>query len=632
MPSKAKPYEQFGPYILFKKLESDALGDLWRAARIEGSNNLGPLVALRCLTGGDRAALLQSVAEAKAIVPLLNGSTFAKHQTVDAEDAVPYVSFDYAGGRSLRHIVDRARGGTGATPNPVPLDQAVLISDRIALSLATTADLRYGNDRLLHGALIPQFVWITDDGEVRVAGQHLGKGLVASLKDARVAADISRYFSPEYRASGAPSKSSEVFAMGAMLFLLVTGVEPPDPLSVTAFSAVVRAAKTTAGQPIPLEIRSILDKSLILDPASRYPSIAEMKQALDQLAAKYSATTFNLAFYVSTLLKKEIEAEGPEREKEAKVNVAAYTAVHAEAPTFASAMQQPAEKKSKAPLFAVAAIAAIAVIGGAAFMVMRHSSPAPSQPQPQIATPAAKPRPAPQLPPPVLASTVPTTSTGVTATQDPNAAKKAFEDAVNQKLQQEMLKLQSSFNKQLQQQKAKNAPVATQSTPPVNVAAAQPAPVVEQQAPSAAALDERRLASRQEPPTQTAAAAQPIVPQPAVSQTVAPVPAPEPVQRAVQEGDVVEVGELDAIPKPVRQPVVAYPPMAMRQHIETSVIVTALVSENGDVLDVRVLRGDARFGFNEAAMRAMRLTKFSSPMKDGKRVKTWMPQTINFKM
>jgi hypothetical protein len=42
-----------------------------------------------------------------------------------------------------------------------------------------------------------------------------------------------------------------------------------------------------------------------------------------------------------------------------------------------------------------------------------------------------------------------------------------------------------------------------------------------------------------------------------------------------------------------------------------------------------VLRGEPRFGLNDAAERAMR-DPFSSPMKDGKRVKTWFPQTIAF--
>ena len=34
---------------------------------------------------------------------------------------------------------------------------------------------------------------------------------------------------------------------------------------------------------------------------------------------------------------------------------------------------------------------------------------------------------------------------------------------------------------------------------------------------------------------------------------------------------------------------------------------------------------------NDAAIRAMKATRFSSPMKDGKRVRTWFPQSIEFK-
>ncbi|HSP35770.1 MAG TPA: energy transducer TonB, partial [Thermoanaerobaculia bacterium] len=101
---------------------------------------------------------------------------------------------------------------------------------------------------------------------------------------------------------------------------------------------------------------------------------------------------------------------------------------------------------------------------------------------------------------------------------------------------------------------------------------------------------------------------------------------------AVREGDVVELGELDVPPKMTRAPTVVYPPVAARSRIETSVIVTALVSESGDVLEVRVLRGDSRFGFNDAAIRAIRNMRFSPPMKDGKRVKTWFPQTVNFRL
>jgi TonB family protein len=630
MASRTRPYEQFGPFILFKKLETDALSDLWRAGRIDG-DKLAGLVALRRLTGGNREALAQNAAEARNVAPLLTGTSFVKNQAIDVVESVPVIWHDYGGGRSLRHIVDRARGGSGVSTNPIPIDQAIVIAEKIALSLATTVEQRYAGSRLTHGALIPQFVWISDDGEIRVAGQHLGKGMVASLRDAKVAAEIARYFSPECQSSGDAAKASDVYSMGAVFFLLTTGSEPPDAVDGSAFAQTIRASKTMTGQPIPDDVRTILEKSLALDPAARFASIGDMKQALSALAhsGKYSATTFNLAFYLSSLLKKEMEGEGIDREKESKVSLTPYLFPPVPAPTFA-AVTQP-QRKARLPLYIAAAVLVAAIGAGGVVMTMKSGAtqaasaptPAPIRPRPKIE------------PPPVLAASASTTTTTSAPAVDSAAEKKAFEDAVNQKLQEEMMKLQAQFNKNLQQQRAKNAPVATESiAAPVTPRSVQ---VAEDRPPSAAALDERRLASRPEPAavlptvaitsTTTQPQVQPQQPPPA------PVPAPAPAQvPAVREGDVVDFTDLDSAPRPLAPPRPIYPAMAMRQRIQATIFVTALVSENGDVIDVKVLQGDPRFGLNDAAVRAMRITKFTVPMKDGKRVRTWFPQTINFRM
>jgi protein TonB len=643
MAATKKPYEQFGPYVLFRKLETDALGDLWRAGRIDG-NALGPTVALRRLTGGNRDAFVQSAESAKAIAPLLSGTSFAKNQVIDIENGVPFIAHEYAGGRSLRHIIDRSRGGNGATPNPVPLDQAIVIAEKVALSLATTSDMKFQGNRLNHGALIPQFVWISEDGEIRVAGQQLGKAFAASLKDPKFAAEFGRYAAPELQTSGEPTKSSEVFSLGAMLFTLVTGVEPPDATSNSAFANAVLAAKTSIGQPIPDDIRAILAKSLVIDAGPRYGTVGDMKQALSALAhgGKYSATTFNLAFYLSSLLKKEMEIEGLERDKEAKVNIGAYVDVPAHAAaTIPMAAPAPAirdepmfgahqpEPKSKMPL-AIAAVAVLAVIGGTAFVMLGKKGAQPAA-QPVLASNIASS--VPPAPPRVISQPVLASPATSTAPVDPNAQKKAFEDAVAQKMQEEMMKLQSEYTKKLQQQQAKNAPVPSAPAP----ASPSPQPartqVAEERSPSASALDEQRrpASAAVQPPPQTASQA-PSLPAAAPVQPQTQQPAPAVAQASgIREGDVVDVNSLDVIPAPLSPIRPIYPPMARAQGIVGTVMVTVLIGENGDVLDVKLLRGVGKMGLDDAAIRALRTTRFSSPRKDGKRVKTWYPQTIQFK-
>jgi TonB family protein len=643
MAARNKPFEQFGPYILFKKLEQDSLGDLWRAGRIQGGQ-IGATVALRRLSGGDRAALTASVEAAARIVPQLTGTSFARDQVAGVADGTPFLAWDYAGGRSLRHIIDRGRGGKDVQPNPLPIDQAIVIAEKVALSLATTSDLRDGsNGRLSHGALLPQFIWISDDGEIRVAGHQLGAGILGAIQhDPKIAAEIGRYLAPEFRTSGQAPRSADVFAMGAILFLLVTGHEPPDAMTASAFVSAVRAAKTLTGASIPDDIRVVLDKSFNLDPSMRYASMGDMKQALSALAhgGKYSATTFNLAFYLSNLLKKEMEAETLERDKESKLNLAPY--LEAPKPVAAPAMPatpppamfaaaaEPAPK-SKLPMAIAAALALVAVgaAGGWWFMTKGTALPATNTAAAQMITPAPAPvQKAPVIPEPIVAVS---STTAATATTDPDAQKKAFEDAVKAKLQAEMMKLQNDYLEQLKKQQSKNAPVIAAPAPaaPAQASAAEERPSI-----TAAQLDQqRREAVRQEEapapvvpaPVQTTQSAAPAVVQPAVTQ-----PAPAPVS-TVREGDVVEMTALDVSPRPTRPITAIYPPLARQQKISATIVVTALINERGEVTDVKLLRGVSRFGIDDAAMRAMRSARFTPPMKDGKRVKTWFPQTIEFR-
>jgi len=260
----------------------------------------------------------------------------------------------------------------------------------------------------------------------------------------------------------------------------------------------------------------------------------------------------------------------------------------------------------------------VAVGAGAAYMFLKPkpapaivaSAPVSTTMKAQITAPA------------VIASSPATTSATTTGTTDQAAQKKAFEQAVEQQLQAEMMKLQADYTKSLKQQQSKNAPVQIASAAP---------PSAPSEDPSAAQLDSRRLAARPDTaPTTTVL--QPAAP--AATQTQAPVPQPQQPAPApavvVREGDVIEYTELDTVPLPVRSIKPDYPRLAMQQRARGEVVVSALISETGEVLEVKVLKGDSRFGFNESAVRAMRSTRFSPAIKDGKRVRTWRPQTFTF--
>jgi TonB family protein len=131
-------------------------------------------------------------------------------------------------------------------------------------------------------------------------------------------------------------------------------------------------------------------------------------------------------------------------------------------------------------------------------------------------------------------------------------------------------------------------------------------------------------------PVPTATATQ--APEPTVAET-RPAPAAPAPQRA-REGDLIPAGTEGLTPPRItRRGTVPYPPMARMQKVEGTVITSVLVSEDGNVMEVRILRGVSRaVGLNEAAQQAMRRSSFQPGSKDGVRVKSWITVPVEFKL
>ncbi|MBI2212872.1 MAG: TonB family protein [Acidobacteria bacterium] len=641
----AKPYDRLGPFVLFRKLDTDALGETWRTGILEPPA-MGPVLATRKLTGS-REAWAACFPSAKLFAEKIGGATIAKAQRFEFADGKPVIAWEYAGGRSLAHISASA----ATARNPIPTDQAIAIAEKVASALESINTVKQEGKRLVHGALVPQFVWISEDGDVRVAGQLLGKALVASLSDASIAKELGPFVAPELRSGGEPTKHSDVYAAGAILFLAVTGSAPPDGASGGVVDAVQRAKLAHGGEPIPADIKAILLKSLATDPSARYDGASELHKALTELLGKgqYAPTTFNLAFYLHNLLRSEMETEQKERERESNIDVKGYLEDLARpapapapqrpqpaqpappvAPMFGSVtFDQPKKAGSKMPLVAVTVVVLGLAAGGAWFLMGKKDAPpakvAQATPPPVTQTVA----PAPVAAAPVVAALPGQDTEAPSATTtDAEARRKAVEEEINRRVAAEMAKVQAEYNKELLKQQdaaaratgAQPPPATKAATPaivetaPVQPAATAPAPETTTQAPVAATTTQAPAA---------AAAAQQPPPAAATQQPPAP--------RAVETGDFIASTELDQGPKAKRRVDPVYPPMAARQRVKGVVILGLLINETGRVQDVRVLSVDKKgMGFEEAAVTAAKQFTYDPGVKDGKKVKTLIPVPFMF--
>ncbi|KAF0141322.1 MAG: periplasmic protein TonB [Stygiobacter sp.] len=99
-----------------------------------------------------------------------------------------------------------------------------------------------------------------------------------------------------------------------------------------------------------------------------------------------------------------------------------------------------------------------------------------------------------------------------------------------------------------------------------------------------------------------------------------------------QSADKGKWEELKEYPKPITPIQPEYPQLAKLAGIEGKVYVEALISENGNVVEIKSLKSDHETLMIDA-IEAVRRTKFSPGIsKDGKKVKAWVVIPISFKL
>ena len=76
-----------------------------------------------------------------------------------------------------------------------------------------------------------------------------------------------------------------------------------------------------------------------------------------------------------------------------------------------------------------------------------------------------------------------------------------------------------------------------------------------------------------------------------------------------------------------------YPPMARKQRVQGSVLISVLVSETGSVINTRIIKGIPRgLGLNEAAEDMMKRSSFAPATVNGVKVKAWTTERVDFKL
>ncbi len=182
-----------------------------------------------------------------------------------------YVVRDYIPGIDLESMIQA--GG--------PLEPSLAVRYLLQAAAAVTAIESQG---VSHGNLKTSNLLVSaESDEVKVLGWGMAIASILPEGESRAAA-TAYYLSPEQIQSDRVIPQSDVYALGVILYELVTGAVPFDG---TSAAEVAQKHLTTPPTPpsqrragVPGWIDKVVLRALQKDPAARYPSAEEMRQAL----------------------------------------------------------------------------------------------------------------------------------------------------------------------------------------------------------------------------------------------------------------------------------------------------------------------------------------------------------------
>lgn len=305
--SSGEPRESFGRYLLFKLLKRDPLGETYRAGLL-GSNAVERVVSLRLFNGAgiDGERFWQASQSRQELGSTLRGGPFGEVVDSSYEGGVCYVAHEFIFGRSLAEMLDQARD----TSCPVPIEHALHIMDRIAMSLHNANDQRLEGKRVSHGFLVPAFVQLSSEGEIQLTGFESTGGILDLPAGGAVRSELAGYTSPEVNQGQPPTGADDVYSMGSIFFELLTGEKLPPITDSGASQWIDAGILADEATPLSDEVRQLLHQSLSArDQRIKSAELWHRELAKITAAGEYSPTTFNLAFFMHTLFGEELDRE-----------------------------------------------------------------------------------------------------------------------------------------------------------------------------------------------------------------------------------------------------------------------------------------------------------------------------------
>ena len=193
-----------------------------------------------------------------------------------------FIAMEYLAGRNLSEVI-----GAGALTADRALKIGIQLCEFLeaADSFTGTLDGRTVHS-FLHGDLKPRNIRVLDNDEIKVFDFGIAKALSLSRKVTRNDFGSSAYMSPERIESGNIDAQAEFWAVGVLLYEMVSGVQPFRALDTARLERRIRDRRPPAAlsQDCPAGLQAIIARLLAGAVDDRYRSAKEIREELQRCA------------------------------------------------------------------------------------------------------------------------------------------------------------------------------------------------------------------------------------------------------------------------------------------------------------------------------------------------------------
>ncbi len=238
---------------------------------------LDAIVALKETFSVDEVLRRQFEQEARLLAQL-HHPALPRVSDYFTEDDRAFLVMQFISGADLAEIISQQ-------PGPFPRNQVIAWADQLLDALIY---LHTRDRQIIHRDIKPHNLKVTANGQIALLDFGLAKTQTTDLSGNNSSNSIfgyTRRYSPiEQIQDQGTTPQSDIYALGATLYHLLTGVKPPD--------ALARVAALATSKPDPLipahevhrsvgsEVAAILCRALALNAEDRYPTANEFRGAL----------------------------------------------------------------------------------------------------------------------------------------------------------------------------------------------------------------------------------------------------------------------------------------------------------------------------------------------------------------